>query len=207
MWHELRECLWARRFWASLFKWLHPLFSFFLLYLCGDKTKKQRTKGVCVGHGIIFLHCINICMYSLSCTWVIRSHLVLFAYPECEKLLTQPTLYGRTRQWQLDTYTMNRHTFGTIITLVDPLSHNASLQLARVTFFLFRRPNLIIGLSGWRAPDCSLRTQEPVPDWGTGALPSLWQTQSDPLQVGTTNHNVGGLACILGLTNPHNQSP
>jgi len=25
--------------------------------------------------------------------------------------------------------------------------------------------------------------------------------------VGKTNHNVGGLACILGLTNPHNQSP
>ena len=142
MWHELRECLWwARRFCASLFKWLLlPVFAFlvfsspFLLsFLCGNKTKKQRTKGVCVGHGIVFLHCINICMYSLSFTWVIGSHLVLFAYPECEKLLTQPTLYGHTRQWQLDTYTINRHTFGTIITLVAPLSHNASLQLAART--------------------------------------------------------------------------
>jgi len=28
----------------------------------------------------------------------------------------------------------------------------------------------------------------------------------DPLRVGKTNHNVGGLACILGLTNPYNQS-
>ena len=41
----------------------------------------------------------------------------------------------------------------------------------------------------------------------TGGLPSLWQTQSDPLPVGKTDHTVGGLACILGLTNPHNQSP
>ena len=29
-----------------------------------------------------------------------------------------------------------------------------------------------------------LRTQEPVPDQGTGALPSLWQTQADPLSSG-----------------------
>ena len=28
-----------------------------------------------------------------------------------------------------------------------------------------------------------------------------------PYLVGKTDHNVGGLACILGLTNPHNQSP
>jgi len=40
-----------------------------------------------------------------------------------------------------------------------------------------------------------------------GGRNSLWQTQSDPLRVGKTDHNVGGLACILGLTNPHNQSP
>ena len=37
-------------------------------------------------------------------------------------------------------------------------------------------------------------------------MPSLWQTQSDPQQVGKTDHDVGGLACILGLTNSHNQS-
>ena len=35
---------------------------------------------------------------------------------------------------------------------------------------------------------------------------SLGQTQSSPLQVGKTVHNVGGLACILGLPNFHNQS-
>jgi len=28
-----------------------------------------------------------------------------------------------------------------------------------------------------------------------------------PNLVGKTDHNVGGLACILGLTNSHNQSP
>jgi len=70
-------------------------------------------------------------------------------------------------------------------------------------FFGFRRPNLITGLSGWRAPNEPLRTREPVPDWRTGALPSLWQTQSDPQRVCKTDHNVGGLACILGLTNFH----
>ena len=35
----------------------------------------------------------------------------------------------------------------------------------------------------------------------TGVLPSLWQTQPDPQQEGKTDHNVGGLACILGLPN------
>jgi len=47
----------------------------------------------------------------------------------------------------------------------------------------------------------------PSGDRRTGALPSLWQIQSDPQQEGKTDHNNGGLACILGLTNPHNQSP
>ena len=46
----------------------------------------------------------------------------------------------------------------------------------------------------------SIRTQEPVPDRRIGALPSLWQTQADPRLVGKTNHNFGGLTCILGLT-------
>ena len=44
-----------------------------------------------------------------------------------------------------------------------------------IYFFLgFRRPNIITGLSGWRTPDYPLETQEPVPDWRTGAFPSLW---------------------------------
>jgi len=34
------------------------------------------------------------------------------------------------------------------------------------------------------------------------SLPSLGQTQSDPLQVGKTVHNVGRLAYILGLPIP-----
>ena len=39
-----------------------------------------------------------------------------------------------------------------------------------LSFFLgFRRPNLITGLSGWRAPDWPLRTQETVSDRRTGA--------------------------------------
>jgi len=38
------------------------------------------------------------------------------------------------------------------------------------------------------------------------SLPSLGQTQADPLLVGKTAHNVGGLACILRLANSHNQS-
>ena len=77
-----------------------------------------------------------------------------------------------------------------------------------LSFFLgFRRPNLITGPSGWRAPDSPLKIQEPVPDWRTGALANLCQTQTDPQQVGKTDRNVGGLACILGLTNSHNQSP
>jgi len=45
---------------------------------------------------------------------------------------------------------------------------------------------------------------EPVPNRRTGIL---WQTQADPRLVGKTDHNVGGVACILGLTNSHNQSP
>jgi len=77
-----------------------------------------------------------------------------------------------------------------------------------LSFFLgCRRPNLITGLSGWQAQNQLLRTQEPVPDWRTRALPSSWQTQADPQLVGKTDHNVGGLACILRLTNSHNQSP
>jgi len=52
-----------------------------------------------------------------------------------------------------------------------------------LSFFLgFRRPNLITGLSGWRAPDWPLRTQEPVPDRRTGALTSLWQTLPPTIQ-------------------------
>jgi len=44
-----------------------------------------------------------------------------------------------------------------------------------LSFFLgFRRPTLITGLSGWRTPNQPLRTQEPIPDRRTGALPSLW---------------------------------
>jgi len=53
-----------------------------------------------------------------------------------------------------------------------------------LSFFLgFRRPNLITGLSRWRATDWPLRTQEPVLDRGTRAFPSLWQTQADPLSI------------------------
>jgi len=44
-------------------------------------------------------------------------------------------------------------------------------------------------------------------DRRTRALPSLWQTEADPQQLGKTDHNDGGLACILGLTNSHNESP
>ena len=74
-----------------------------------------------------------------------------------------------------------------------------------LSFFLrFRRPNLITGLCGWQTPDQPLGTQEPVPDRGTRVLPSLWQTQSDPIQVGKTDYNVGGLVCILGLTKTNN---
>ena len=86
------------------------------------------------------------------------------------------------------------------------LGSAATIVILVCLFLYFRRPNLIIGLSRWRAPDQPLRTQEPVPDLRTGALPYLWQTRADPSQVGKTDHNVGGLACILGLTNPHNQS-
>ena len=49
-------------------------------------------------------------------------------------------------------------------------------RLVCVAFFLpffrgFRRPNLINGPSKWRASNWPLRTQEPVPDRRTGALP------------------------------------
>jgi len=37
-------------------------------------------------------------------------------------------------------------------------------------------------------------------------LSRLRHTQSISLLVGKTAHNVGRLACILGLTNPQNQS-
>ena len=51
-------------------------------------------------------------------------------------------------------------------------------------------------------------TQDPrnCPGPEDRSLPSLGQTLSDPLLGGKTAHNVGGLACILRLTNPHNQS-
>ena len=89
---------------------------------------------------------------------------------------------------------------------VDSVASPQALSRVFVCFFLsFRRPKPITGLSGWPAPDQPLRTQELVPYRRTGALPSLWQTQSDPLLVGKTDHNVGRLACIFGLTNPHNQ--
>jgi len=74
-------------------------------------------------------------------------------------------------------------------------------------FFGFQRHNLITGLSGLQAPNHPLRTQEPIPDRRTGALISLWQTQSNPRLVGKIDHNFGELACILGLTNFHNQRP
>jgi len=92
-------------------------------------------------------------------------------------------------------------------TTVHP-TESQSRPLACLSCFLswvgIRRPNLINELSGWPAPDSPLRTQEPVLDRRTGALPGLWQTQSDPQLVGTTDHDVGVLVCILGLTNPHN---
>jgi len=43
---------------------------------------------------------------------------------------------------------------------------------------------------------------------GQGAFLFLEQTLGEsPNLVGKTIHNVGGLSCILGLTNSHNQSP
>jgi len=44
--------------------------------------------------------------------------------------------------------------------------------------------------------------------WHNKPKTKTWQTQADPLSSGLkTDHNVGGLACILGITNSHNQSP
>jgi len=46
-----------------------------------------------------------------------------------------------------------------------------------------------------------------------GQKSNIWRRNSSsnnpssPLQVGKTAHDVGRLACILGLTNSHNQSP
>jgi len=65
--------------------------------------------------------------------------------------------------------------FGTQI--ISEISDRLKFEYTEYTFsfFLgFRRPNLITGLSGWRTPDLPLRTQEPVPDRKTGALPNLW---------------------------------
>jgi len=78
-----------------------------------------------------------------------------------------------------------------------------------LSFFLwFGRPKPITGLSGWWGPVSPLRTQETVPDRRTGGLPLFRaDPRRVPRQVGKTVHNVGGLACILGLTNSHNQSP
>jgi len=68
----------------------------------------------------------------------------------------------------------------------------------------FRRPNLITGLSGWRTPNQPLRTQEPVPDRRPEYDLVYGRPNQIPNLVGKTDHNVGGLACILRLTNPHN---
>ena len=85
---------------------------------------------------------------------------------------------------------------------------NTRLTTCLKTFFLsfflgFRRPNLITGLSGWRTPDQPLRTQEPVPDRRIGDHLVYGRPNHIPNLVGKTDHNVGGLACILGLTNSH----
>jgi len=58
-----------------------------------------------------------------------------------------------------------------------------------------RRPNLITGLIGWLS-----RTG------GRGHL-GYGRSNQIPNLVGKTDHNVGGLVYILGLTNPHNLSP
>jgi len=61
-------------------------------------------------------------------------------------------------------------------------------------------------LAGFRG-ETGFMTQKNVADrrdWRS--LPSLGRTQSDPVRVGNTSHNVCGLACILGLTNSHSQS-
>jgi len=52
-----------------------------------------------------------------------------------------------------------------------------------------------------------LATQDPRnrPGPEDRGRPELRADPASPLQVGKTVHNVGGLACILGLINSHNQ--
>ena len=68
------------------------------------------------------------------------------------------------------------------------------------SFFLSweRIPNLITELSGWWAPNYSLRTQETVPDF---CCPHLRLTGVNTVQ------NFCGLACTLGLTGFNNHFP
>jgi len=76
-----------------------------------------------------------------------------------------------------------------------------------LSFFLgFRRPNLITGLSGWRTPDYSSHLG-PMNPSRTGGLEHdlvYGRPNQIPNLVGKIDDNVGGLACILGLTHPHN---
>ena len=75
------------------------------------------------------------------------------------------------------------------------------------SFFLgFRRPSPITGRSGWQTPISHLGPKNLSRTRG----PEHYLVYGRPKQilylVGKTNHNNGGLECILGLTNFHNQS-
>ena len=70
--------------------------------------------------------------------------------------------------------------FRTVLPPASAQCRVGDLFLGFLSFFLgFRRPNLFTGLSGWRATDSPLGTQEPVPDQRTG----VYLVHSRPHQI------------------------
>jgi len=91
----------------------------------------------------------------------------------------------------------------------DPL-HRVEIRIEIFSFFLSffgsEDPSQFLGEADGEHPINHLGPKKLLRTRGQGASLFLEQTMRVPRQVGKTGHNIGGLACILWLTNSHNQS-
>jgi len=77
-----------------------------------------------------------------------------------------------------------------------------------LSFFGLEDPSQSLDQADGEKPFSHLGPKKLPRTRGQGAFLFLEQTLGEsPNLVGITVHNVGGLECILGLTNSHNQSP